>query len=241
MANEPFADDPYDVPTNHRQKRPQLPAEVAAYVRGLIISGAVKPGDFLRMEPIADAVGVSNTPVREGLLALQSEGFVKLVPRRGFVVAPFSAQDVHDLFWAQAKLAGELAARAAGKFTPEQLKALVAVHKLHGEALAAGDLDLVSALGHDFHRHINRAAESYRLALLLNTIVKQLPSEFYVGIEGQVASTVKHHRRLVTALRKHDADKARSIMEEHVLEGAEHLIDMLGERGVFTTHEENAA
>ena len=85
-----MTDAAYDVPAS-RHKRPQLPAEVATYVRGLIISGTVQPGEFLRMEPIAEAVGVSNTPVREGLLALQSEGFVRLVPRRGFVVAPFSA------------------------------------------------------------------------------------------------------------------------------------------------------
>jgi DNA-binding GntR family transcriptional regulator len=71
-------------------RRTQLPEEVASYVRELIISGAVSPGEYLRMEPIAEAVGVSNTPVREGLLALAGEGFVRLVPRRGFVVAQFS-------------------------------------------------------------------------------------------------------------------------------------------------------
>ena len=83
------------------------------------------------------ADGVSNTPVREALLALcswscvqlvlcswscaagpaqpvlRSEGLVELVPRRGFIVASFSRQDVRDQFWAQAQLARELAARAA--------------------------------------------------------------------------------------------------------------------------------
>src|ERR1700721_932931 len=76
--------------------RPQLPEGGGSYVRELIISGAVKPGEFLRMERIAEQVGVSNTPVREGLLALKSEGFVQLVPRRGFVVATFTQQDVLD-------------------------------------------------------------------------------------------------------------------------------------------------
>jgi DNA-binding GntR family transcriptional regulator len=52
-------------------RRQQLPEEVAGYVRELIISGAVRPGEFLRMERIAEAVGVSNTPVREGLLVLR--------------------------------------------------------------------------------------------------------------------------------------------------------------------------
>jgi DNA-binding GntR family transcriptional regulator len=218
---------------NDRRGRQQLPEEVATYVRGLIISGAVKPGEFLRMEPIAEAVGVSNTPVREGLLALRSEGFVQMVPRRGFVVAPFTRQDVRDLFWAQAKLAGELAARAAEKITPDQLDRLVAVHKQHEQALANAEMSRYSDLGHEFHREINRAADSHRLALLLNSIVKQLPSTFAVGIERQVAATGNKHRRLVTALRKHDAERARSIMEEHVLDGADYLLETLEQRGVF--------
>jgi DNA-binding GntR family transcriptional regulator len=236
-----MSDDLFVAPRDARPPRRQLPEEVASYVRGLIVSGAVRPGEFLRMEPIAEAVGVSNTPVREGLLALQSEGFVRLQPRRGFVVAPFSAQDVHDLFWAQAQLAGELAARAAVNMTPEQLKGLMAVHKLHGEAMAEGDLERVSELGHEFHRHINRAADSYRLALLLKSIVKQLPSEFYIHIEGQLEATVKKHRRLVTALRKGEAEKARTLMEEHVIEGADYLIKTLKQRGIFAAQEDRAA
>src|SRR3954449_8136463 len=120
-------------------RRRQLPEEVASYVRELIIAGAVPPGEFLRLERIAEAVGVSNTPVREGLLALRSEGFVRLVPRRGFVVAPFTPQDVRDLFWAQAQLAAELAARAARKITPEALQRLERNLEQYDEVIAAGD------------------------------------------------------------------------------------------------------
>src|SRR6266849_6256300 len=98
--------------SQRRPRRRQLPEEVAAYVRELIMSGVVRPGEFLRMERIAEAIGVSNTPVREGLLALSNQGFVRQIPRRGFVVAPFTKQDIRDLFWAQSVLAGDLAARA---------------------------------------------------------------------------------------------------------------------------------
>ena len=228
-----MADDSSAATGGDTGKRRQLSGEVAAYVRGLIMSGAVRPGEFLRMEPIADAVRVSNTPVREGLLALHSEGAVRLVPRRGFVVAPFSDQDVRDLFWVQAQLAGELAARAAINMTSDQLKVIVATHARHEHALQALDLDQVSELGHEFHRHINRAAKSHRLALLLGSIVKQLPNEFYVGIEGHAAATERHHRRLVVAMRSKDAEAARGVMRDHVLEGAQLLIETLLQRGVF--------
>lgn len=214
-------------------RRQQLPEEVASYVRELIISGAVKPGEFLRMERIAEQVGVSNTPVREGLLALKSEGFVQLVPRRGFVVAPFSQQDVRDLFWAQAQLARELAARAARKITPEQVARLeVNVEELQ-KAVAAGDTERIADLGYAFHRQINLAADSHRLALLLGSVVNHLPNRFYASIEAQVAATSDEHPQLVEALREHDVRKARSLMEQHILSSADHLIEILEQRGLW--------
>lgn len=214
-------------------RRQQLPEEVASYVRELIISGAVKPGEFLRMERIAEQIGVSNTPVREGLLALKSEGFVQLVPRRGFVVAPFSQQDVRDLFWAQAELARELAARAARKITPEQVARLEANVEELQKAVAAGDTERIADLGHAFHRQINLAADSHRLALLLGAVVNHLPNRFYASIEAQVAATSDEHPRLVKALREHDVRKARSLMEQHILSSADHLIEILEQRSLW--------
>ena len=214
-------------------RRRQLPEEVASYVRELIISGAVKPGEFLRMERIAEQVGVSNTPVREGLLALKSGGFVHLVPRRGFVVAPFSQQDVRDLFWAQAQLARELAARAARKITPEQVARLEANVEELQKAVAAGDTERIADLGYAFHRQINLAADSHRLALLLDAVVNHLPNRFYASIEAQVAATSDEHPQLVEALREHDVRKVRSLMEQHILGSADHLIEILEQRGLW--------
>ena len=56
-----------------------------------------------------------HNPVREGLLLLQSEAYVRLIPRRGFVVNSFSRQDLFDLFWAQATLAAELCSDGFGR------------------------------------------------------------------------------------------------------------------------------
>ena len=221
-------------------RRRQLPQEVAGYIRELIISGQVQPGEFLRMERIAEQVGVSNTPVREGLLALKSEGFVQLVPRRGFVVAPFTQQDVRDLFWAQAQLARELAARAAKKITPEQVARLDANVEELQKAVAAGDAERIADLGHAFHRQINLAADSHRLALLLGAVVNHLPNRFYASIEAQVAATRDEHPQLVRALRQHDARKARSLMEQHILGSADHLIEILEERGLWASRNSDA-
>jgi DNA-binding GntR family transcriptional regulator len=222
-------------------KRTQLPEEVAAYVRELIISGTVRSGEFLRMERIAEAVGASNTPVREGLLALRSEGFVRLAPRRGFVVAPFAPQDIQDLFWAQAQLGGELAARAARNMTPKLLTRLQECIEQYELAIRAGDKESIAELGHQFHREVNLAADSHRLALLQGAIVKQLPNKFYATIEGQVASARAEHPLLLAAFRKKNARQARLIMERHTQEGADHLIETLEKHGMWSLSDRGAA
>jgi DNA-binding GntR family transcriptional regulator len=226
--------DPIAMPMGLAAKRRQLPEEVAAYVRELIMSGSVRQGDFLRMERIAEAVGVSNTPVREGLLALSNQGFVRQIPRRGFVVAPFTQQDIRDLFWAQALLAGELAGRAAKKMTAERLARLDRIVEAHDTASASDDKPAISDLGHAFHREINLAADSSRLAMLLGSVVRLLPLDFYAKIAGWVDAAHHEHPEIVEALRRKNATKAKKLMEHHIAHGADELIETLEKRGFWS-------
>jgi DNA-binding GntR family transcriptional regulator len=211
----------------------QLPDEVASYVRELIMSGRVRAGDFLRVTRVAEAIGVSSTPVREGLVALCNEGLVVQVPRRGFVVAPFTPQDIRDLFWAQGQLAGELAARAAPRITRQQLSRAERIVAAYEEAVAAEEYEAVAGLGHAFHREINLAAESIRLATLLGAVVRRLPQRFYLTIEGGIAAALEEHPHLLSALRDKDAREARSVMEQHISGGADRLIETLERRGLW--------
>lgn len=218
-------------------RRQQLNEEVAAYVRELIMSGAVRSGEFLRMERIAEAIGVSNTPVREGLLALSGQGYVRQLPRRGFVVAPLRQQDVRDLFWAQAFLAGELGARAARRINPEQLAKLQEIDTAYCEAVVAGERSSIIELGHAFHRGINLAAGSVRLAMLLGSVVRTLPLKFYATIEGWIDASHDEHREILGALRRRDETGTRTLMENHISGGADRLIDTLEGRGLWKVTE----
>jgi DNA-binding GntR family transcriptional regulator len=217
----------------------QLPEQVAAHVREMIITGQVRPGEFLRIERIAEAVGVSPTPVREGLLSLKSEGLVNLLPRRGFVVAPITPQDIKDSYWAQAQLAGELAARAAEKITDEQLKHLAENVKEYAGAVASGDWESIPEIGLEFHREVNRAAQSHRLVLMLDTISADLPNRYYAA--GHPRQTREEHPKILRALRKHDAATARSLMSEHMYAQGLRLIEILEERGFWMSDDASTA
>lgn len=206
---------------------------VASYVQELIVTGEVRAGEFLRIEPIAERLGVSNTPVREGLLALRSEGFVRLVPRRGFVVTAFSREDIHDLYWVASRLAGELAARAARVRSEQHLARASASIATMREALSRGDLNAVGRCGHDFHRQINLGAGSGRLAALLGSVAINLPLRQSASIEAQVGDTVDAHARIHDAVARSAASEADALMSEHVMVGALRLISMLEARGVW--------
>src|SRR2546422_1003172 len=82
--------------------RQQLSDEVADHVREMIMSGRLRSGEFIRQERIAEELDLSATPVPEGLLSPRGGGFVSLLPRRGFVVAPLAKSDGRDLSTAQA-------------------------------------------------------------------------------------------------------------------------------------------
>ncbi len=221
--------------------RQQLSQDVATYVRELIISGQLRRGEFLRIEMVAKAMGVSTTPVREGLLLLQSENFVRLVPRRGFLVEGFSKQDVRDIFWAQGVLAGELAARACSRITAEEIVALERINADHARAVKAKDVPRYTRLAHQFHRGVNLAARSMRLATTLGAMARQLPNRFYSTIEEQVKDTLRYHPQILDAIRSKDEEAARSLMREHIASGAEHLIVILEKQGVWASEDEVAA
>ena len=129
----------------------QLSQSVATHLREQIISGKLAKGEFLRIDAIAKSLNVSTTPVREGLLLLQSESFVRLMPRRGFVVSSFSKADLQDIFWAQATVGAELAARATKRISKADFAHLQALHSAHERAVAEKEQG-------DVHGRVNHAS-----------------------------------------------------------------------------------
>lgn len=210
-----------------RPSRQALSEEVASYVRALIMSGELREGDFVRLDRIAAEMDISVTPVREGLLLLRGEGFVVLEPRRGFMVAPLSPDDVADLFFVQASIAGELAARAAKVVSDADVEHLDTVQQAISAAVGRGDSDQVVRLNHQLHRSVNRAAMSPKLTWFLSLAVRYVPSRFFASIEGWEEASAHDHAALISALRARDSAAARSAMEEHIRHAGELLVSHL--------------
>ncbi|MGA5466982.1 GntR family transcriptional regulator [Mycobacterium sp. NPDC050041] len=212
--------------------RPQLSEDVARLVRRRIFDGSYPAGEYIRLDQLAVELGISVTPVREALFALRAEGLLDQQPRRGFVVLPVTSRDIADVANLQAHVGGELAARAAGAVTDEQVRELTAIQEALELAYARDDDEAATRLNHDFHRAINVAADSPKLAQLMSLITRYAPEAVFPTIAGWPAQSTDHHRRLLAALAAHDESLAREVMSEHLAAGAEPLIAHLLTRGV---------
>jgi DNA-binding GntR family transcriptional regulator len=214
--------------------RTQLSEAVARYVRKRIFDGTYAAAEYVRLDQLAAELGISVTPVREALFQLRAEGLLDQKLHRGFVVLPVTRRDITDVSDVQAHIGGELAARAASNITDDQLRELERIQRKLEDAYASDDEDHAVALNHEFHRAINVAADSPKLAQLMSQITRYAPESVFPTIEGWPDKSNRHHRRLLAALAKRDEELARSAMSEHLAAGAVPLISHLKQRGVVT-------
>jgi DNA-binding GntR family transcriptional regulator len=206
-----------------KHDRPQLSDEASSYVRALVMSGELPPGTPVRPEAIAESLNISTTPAREGLQALRVEGFLELLPRKGFQVAPLSGDDIRDLFRVQALIGGELAARAAMNADDNDVAELEALHHELIEASHRGDYDELETKNHQFHRRINLLAQSRKIIWALELITRYVPRQFYATIPGWPESTVQDHGRILDGIRARDPQSIRLAIEEHLSHSGELL------------------
>ncbi|WP_238391004.1 MULTISPECIES: GntR family transcriptional regulator [unclassified Mycolicibacterium] len=199
----------------------------SAHVRELIVSGQLHSGEFIRPETVAEELGISATPAREGLLQLQTEGFLSVEPRRGFMVTALSSEDIRDIYDAQALLGGELTARAATVITPTTVEELERIQDALERATAANDFDEEERLNHEFHALIYRLSGSRKIRWLIKTTLAYAPRKFFAAVEGWPEASAQDHRAIIEHLRANDPDKARAAMAGHVRNAgallAEHL------------------
>ena len=212
--------------------RPQLSEDVARFVRRRIFDGTYSAGEYVRLDQLAAELGISVTPVREALFELRAEGLLSQQPRRGFVVLPVTGRDLADVANVQAHVGGELAARAAINIDDDQLRELKEIQAQLEQAYAGQDDERTVRLNHEFHRAINVAADSPKLAQLMSQITRYAPESVFPTIAGWPDQSIKDHRRVLAALAKHDGELARKAMSEHLAAGAAPLIGHLIEHGV---------
>lgn len=194
---------------------------VCAILRELIISGELSGAEPLRQRELAARFGVSQTPVREALRRLESEGLVVNDPHRGSTVAHSRNGLVQDNSQIRAVLEPLGARLAAAAITEDQLKRLQALND-QMVALSTRDDDRYSGLNREFHFTIYEAAASPMLLSMMRLLWQAMPQG--PKVTRPHADSAAQHQELVDALAARDAERAAEITQRHIL-ATQHLPD----------------
>jgi DNA-binding GntR family transcriptional regulator len=192
-------------------------------------------GDPVVIEELAAQLGISRTPVREALLALEREGLVESVPNRGtFVVTP-SIDEVIKIYQIRQALE-PLATKLATPALPmETLEKLSVDFDLADKAMTAGNFDLYLQCDAEFHRLIMQYAENEILAQILGNLEDRI---YRIRFHARRKSTEnlvpahREHRALLDALRARDADKAELLMKVHLQNAAKRIQAILSSENI---------
>ncbi|WP_020578856.1 GntR family transcriptional regulator [Actinopolymorpha alba] len=220
--------------------RPNLKQEAAKFIRDLILSGEVRPGDRLDQDRIAAELGVSRLPVREALIALESEGMVENIARRGAFVASLEPEDFIDHYRMYGLLSGIAAKRAAQAGSPDVIERL---SEIATQMRATTDPREHDRLNYSFHQAINKAGSSRRLTAVLRMLSNNMPSHFYeYNSEWEYRSqALKEHDEILDAIKRGDGDSAAAAVAKHFNNTGEQTVRMLRSVGFWGDQSERPA
>jgi DNA-binding GntR family transcriptional regulator len=190
--------------------------------------GAATPHDMLSEGEVATQLGVSRTPVREAFTRLQSEGWLRLYPRRGALVVPPDHEQARDLVTARIMLesaALEAATgRKPGEEEPDLSQLSTALDDIVDRQRAALEShDFSAFVRHDltFHRAIVEAAHNSIFLRFHDLVADQEERMSMRSVRRSPTAAQRvldQHRELVSAVHAGDVDTFRSALRRHLLD-----------------------
>jgi DNA-binding GntR family transcriptional regulator len=192
---------------------------VARYIRDAIVAGRLGPGDRIRQQALAQELGMSPTPVREALRVLVTEGWLALIPHVGVSVAEHSSDGIEEAYRIREMLESQLAAEAACRITPAQMRQIRDLNTVFEQAFKANDAAAMREANFQFHRMIWAAANWPITDGILNALWARVPWAAMTGIRGRDSRTIKEHKKIIAALASGDPERAREVVRAHVLSG----------------------
>jgi DNA-binding GntR family transcriptional regulator len=197
---------------------------VADLIRDGILEGRLRPGERLKEDMLAKELDVSRTPVREAIAMLQAEGLLEAHQHRGAEVRSYTPAELEEIYDLRSILEGYGARRAATRITQRDLARLRgSVERM--EKLQPKDLEHLVQQNGIFHDTILQAADSQRLVTMV-TQTRALPliyQSYAWYTPAQLSLSLEYHRRVLSALERHDAEQAEYDMRHHLFNAREAL------------------
>jgi DNA-binding GntR family transcriptional regulator len=225
-----------------------LKARAYRHIRLALLDGELGDGMFLSPAKLAEKIGVSDTPVREAIIQLESEGLVERVPKLGIRARTLNRQELEEMFDLRIILESGAAKLAARQITDEQLTRLQENCRQHlvllkevrtltrdksemflqNQAWQGPRMEKLAKLNALFHLEVLGASKNQRLVKIvtdLHILGRVLRSRILLPGEtalGRLSQDYHFHRCILRALEKRNPQDAYSWVERHIAEAREY-------------------
>ena len=193
--------------------------EVAELLRQRIFSNELAPGSWIDELRLAEAYGISRTPLREALKVLATEGLVTMKVRRGAYVTEVSDKDQRDVYHLLSLLESDATGVVAQQATETELTELA---QLHQELKASTqNTERFFEINEQFHmRLLEMANNRWRTQLVLDLRkVMKLNRHNSLFKSGRIEESLQEHQDIMDALLAHDAALSQQRMQTHFKNG----------------------
>lgn len=193
---------------------------VRGILRAQILRADLKPGAIVLEPQLAEEHGVSKTPVREALQMLAVEGFVTVLPRKGYMVSGLNYQDIREVMDLRLMLEPPLFGAAARNVTEDVVKELQGIMREQFDPDATFEQRLSSAEA--FHLSCVRTSGNAWAVTIVKRLVEEISRLHYLlpGVEMHLTSDAEHsaHQQIFDAIVAGDAPAAEKAVRDHLVE-----------------------
>jgi GntR family transcriptional regulator, rspAB operon transcriptional repressor len=209
--------------------------EVYQCLRQAILNHVFRPGERLQLDEISAKLGVSQTPVRNAVQKLASEGLIEVRPRSGTFVATLKEQDIEETFELRRALECLAAERAITRMTAAEIDEMKHLVAQMAEPVA-DDSGLLArqAWNTQFHAILIRASGNERLHQMYDELRANIQiARIHVAEHNRGSRfDLEHaeHEAIVAALDARDLDGLKAALTAHIERAKTSLIAALKEQ-----------
>jgi DNA-binding GntR family transcriptional regulator len=203
---------------------------VALYIRQLIFDGVLRPSQRVPQDDIAKALGVSRIPLRESLIALEREGWVRIENYRGAYVTALSPETIEDHFELAGRIYDFAIHRAMERSGHDFVEKVAA---LESDLARAADRAKIVELIYRFYAAIAAYAHSSRVEVALKAISSLTPGDFFEAVPAAIDLERKSIATVVRALRRHEPDRAGTEIRAGLREVSKEVVQLFRDQGLF--------
>lgn len=209
------------------QRREKLSDHVYDALCEHIIEGQLKPGQRLREAVVANALGVSRTPVREAFARLERQRLLYQDTNGAYYIAEWDKKALWELATLRGALEGLAARLACERLKLENYDHLEMIIVQMQTALQRDDTERLVALDTQFHSYIWSNCGHELLILALEEMKAQILYYMYITRPTDELDYPNAHRQLLAALKSGNPDEAVEAIQAHILDTAERTIARL--------------